>query len=195
MTQEIEPGDLIRLDNDIRVAVLTHNTSSPWSLIAKGPGWQKHDGSSVNPVPGALVQVYWSGSCGRSNSLSDAWPWERVEFYRVTREAPSRPPAPQPGWVATVTLTFIEEHPTFPCVAFPNGIVEEFPFDAIRALDWQPPPPPPWEPEVGEMADWPHVDVSVTIGAIYKGKALVESASGAVYIADLSDLSPPKGGA
>ncbi len=105
----------------------------------------------------------------------------------------SQPPAPQPGCVATVTLTFVEAHPTFPCVAFPNGIVEEFPFDAISALDWSPPLPPPWEPEIGEIAYWPGTG-AVIVHAIKGEWAWVEGNAGP-RTALLSKPSPPKGGA
>jgi hypothetical protein len=95
--------------------------------------------------------------------------------------------------VATVTLTFVEAHPTFPCVAFPNGIVEEFPFDAISALDWSPPPPPPWEPEIGKLATYQNNDVTVLF--IGREMAMVEDRYRNEYEATISDLSPPKGGA
>jgi hypothetical protein len=92
--------------------------------------------------------------------------------------------------VATVTLTFVEAHPTFPCVAFPNGIVEEFPFEAISALDWS---PPPWEPVVGEPAR--HHGLTYVVRGIYNDFAWAEDVDGDMYSILLADLSPPKGGA
>jgi hypothetical protein len=97
--------------------------------------------------------------------------------------------------VATVTLTFVEAHPTFPCVAFPNGIVEEFPFDAISALDWQ---PPPWEPEVGKCASWRNsegISMIVIVLCIDAPDAWVKLPNNHNRTVFICDLTPPKGGA
>ena len=55
----IEPGDLIRHKSGVvEVSQTWQGGSEPvWTIIAKGPGWVRHDGSSVNPVPGARCQV------------------------------------------------------------------------------------------------------------------------------------------
>ncbi len=95
MTTDIEPGDLIR-ERDGRVSISEHAVElgfAGWRLIAKGPGWIKHDGSSVNPVPGAECEVL-SGPSLCSKKPSETWTWPDVKFYRVTREAPAPVEAP-----------------------------------------------------------------------------------------------------
>ncbi len=191
-TDTVMIGDLCRdwYDKEVRVA---EQDCACCTLIAKGPGWTRHDGSSVNPVPGTECVVH-GDMLWHTGKPSHTWAWDAVQFYRVTKAAPSQPPAPQPGWVATVTLTFVEAHPTFPCVAFPNGIVEEFPFDAISALDWSPPPPPPWEPEIGKEADW--YGTPVTLRGVHGLVAWVERLGGIFETVSIANLrQPPKGGA
>jgi len=57
MTDTVMTGDLCRdwYDRDVRVAECD---CACCTLIAKGPGWTRHDGSYVNPVPGAECEVY-----------------------------------------------------------------------------------------------------------------------------------------
>ena len=191
----IEPGDLIRdaHDNSTDIAVVDGLEAPDFTLIAKGPGWKRHDGSSVNPVPGAVVEKYGEVSRAVGTTEADTLNWPRVLFYRVTTPAPSQPPAPQPGWVATVELRFYEDQCGMVGITFPSGWTYYVDRRTVDKLDWQPPPPPPWEPEVGELVYWPGTG-AVIVHAI-KGKwAWVEGDNGP-QTAPLSKLSPPKGGA
>lgn len=217
MTQEIEPGDLIRNSRgEVEVFGNFLQSGLPCNiiLIAKGPPdapWTRHDGSATNPVPGAEVEGYTSGGLWspRENPTTG---WRAVQFYRVTRAvipsqeelaagrvverfdpAPSQPSAPQPGWVATVTLEWVGTQGSYYTrIRWPNGAVEPFETANVDPLDWQPPPPPPWEPVVGEDADWKG-DL-VIVRALFEGRAWVEDFEGDLVTADLSDLSPPEGG-
>jgi hypothetical protein len=196
----IEPGDLIRWgDGDVAVALLPR-AAEPWTLIAKGPGWTRHDGSSFNPVPGAICRVYALNILSHYQAPSVSWAWDAVQFYRVTREAPSQPPAPQPGWVATVTLKWVgKEDPNDPRsmieVKWPDGSFDLYSASTLASLDWQPPPPPPWEPEVGKRAYCSTYECDVIVKAMDYMEAWVhvdeKVGNDTVW---LSDLSPPKGG-
>jgi hypothetical protein len=190
---DIEPGDLIRAGYSGAVKVAENGGRfETIQVIAKGPGWVRHDGSSVNPVPGAEVSAFGDG-VDRRPVHSGGLVWAGIQFYRVTREAPSQPPAPQPGWVATVTIERTSmEHGFRPRVCFQGSHYLDIPRPLFDALDWSPPPPPPWEPVVGGVATfWGD---QITILGIYKDKAVVESVMGEVYLARLTFLSPPKGG-
>ncbi|NBW22204.1 MAG: hypothetical protein EBR82_81060, partial [Caulobacteraceae bacterium] len=78
-TDTVKIGDLCRdwYDKEVRVA---EQDCACCALIAKGPGWTRHDGSSVNPVPGAecMVDAIDGGSEGRP---SEGWLWRGVRFY------------------------------------------------------------------------------------------------------------------
>jgi hypothetical protein len=193
MNDTIEPGDLVRgrLSGKLYVS---EPGAGPGLLemVAKGPGWVEHGGSSVNPVPGARCQVY-GARFNVCDYPSQVWPWEAVQFYRVTKAAPSQPPAPQPGWVATVTIKMVEPGEFCHTVEFPNGLSEEVPVACFSDVDWSPPPLPPWEPEIGKGATYQNNDVTVLF--IGREMAMVEDRYRNEYEATLSDLSPPKGGA
>jgi hypothetical protein len=107
-------------------------------------------------------------------------------------EDTSQPPAPQPGWVATVTLTAAIVEQNTITAAGPNGELI-YVGRLVGDLDWSPPPPPPWEPKIDGRAHW--LDEDVTIRAIRYQKAWVEMDGGSLDTAALSSLSPPKGGA
>ena len=205
MTQEIEPGDLTR-DPEGHVSVADHMAYylEPRQLIAKGPGWTRHDGSSVNPVPGAMVEVmsriHEAARPGPALPSDDEL-WSGIAFYRVTTPAPSHPPAPQPGWVATVTLEWVKAYPGTPDlikVKWPNGDVSSVvggPGGRLEGLDWQPPPPPPWEPTIGEPAKWSWQ--IVTVRGIHEDDVWIETHKNLHYTVNREDLSrptPPKGG-
>lgn len=215
MTQEIEPGDLIRYPTGgIAVCIMHGLTAS--TIIAKGPGWTQHDGSSVNPVPGATVSLVLRGFIRPSEPLeADGRQWDMVAFYRVIcpsqeelskgrvisrfeweTPAPSQPPAPQPGkgWIVNcVSLKIVDEFPDYWLIEFGDGTTDEISKKALAGLPWQPPPPPPWEPKVGGDADWKG-DLVIVRG-IFEGRAWVEDFDGDLVTVSLSDLSPPKGGA
>jgi len=215
----IQPGDLVRdWNGQPIVAVLaSDDLGSNLTLIAKGSPdapWTRHDGSSVNPVPRAEVSAFGPGLDPRP-ATSDCFEWSGVQFYRVTcpsqevlsggrlisrfewedhkAPAPSQPPTPQPGWVVTVTLEYRgpdlrRQH----FVNLPTGQPLQVDED-ILDLDWQPPPPPPWEPEVGKAA-WLILQ-GVTVRGLWGCKAWVEDENGEFGTVSVSDLSPPKGGA
>jgi hypothetical protein len=201
MTDTVMTGDLCRdwYDRDVRVA---EQDCRCCDLIAKGPGWVRHDGSSVNPVPGAEVSAFGPGLDPRP-ATSDCFEWSGVQFYRVTGPvkipdpAPSQPPAPQPGWVATVTLEWAPQsagdRSACVCIKWPNGNSEAVYRASVIDLPWSPPPPPPWEPEIGKEATYQGNDVTVLF--IGREMAMVEDRYRNEYEATLSDLSPPKGGA
>lgn len=201
MTDTIEPGDLIRHKANDTIHVFQPFQGmalrpEKWSVIAKGSPdapWIKHDGSSVNPVPGADIEYVWCGPVERSKA--DWVNWGVIGFYRVTKAAPSQPPVPQPGWVATAELRFFENQGGMAGITFPSGWTHYVDPRTIDNLDWQPPPPPPpppWEPEVGEIAYWPGTG-AVIVHAIKGEWAWVEGNAGP-RTALLSKLSPPKGG-
>jgi hypothetical protein len=195
MTDTIEPGDLIRHPvSGITVAKFPHCEPERRTLIAKGPGWTRHDGSSVNPVPGMVCQVHGAVERRTYQELpSDEWTWSAIQFYRVTEAAPSQSPAPQPGWVATAELRFFENQGGMAGITFPSGWTHYVDPRTIDNLDWQPPPPPPWEPEIGKDADWKG-DLVIVRG-IFEGRAWLEDFDGDLVTVSLSDLSPPKGDA
>jgi len=184
---DIEPEDLIRdHDGEIVVSQFDWSVESPFTLIAKGPGWTRHDGSSVNPVPGSECEV--RGSLGEHYQPddSDQWAWSLVQFYRVTREAPSQPPAPQPGWVATVTLTYDLRDGPWDRVRFPSGWVAQIGAETTKVLDWKPPAP---VLRVGGLAEAVDGD-TVTVKYIGKRHAFVEDATGEEWLPAISSLTP-----
>lgn len=210
---EIEPGDLIRdcRDKSVRIA---EEALLCCTLLAKGPGWTRHDGSSVNPVPGAICQTFCGGNLAGIIGRSEIWHWPIVQFYRVTREAipsqeelsagrvverfdPSPPPAPQPGWVATVTLEWAtqsaDDRTACVRIKWPNGRIEPVYRASVIDLPWQPPPPPPWEPEIGGRA-WYH-GMTYVVRDMHNDFAWCEDVDGDMYSIPVSGLSPPKGGA
>jgi len=94
MTTDIEPGDLIRTGYSGEVKVAENGGRfETIQVIAKGPGWVRHDGSSVNPVPGASCEIYGGADPGRSSHImtSERWTWPLVQFYRVTSPAVPAP--------------------------------------------------------------------------------------------------------
>ncbi len=110
------------------------------------------------------------------------------------KEAPSQPPAPQPGWVATVQITVDEiNRAGHIYVTLPNGSRAFLPKDEAASFAFAPPPPPPWEPEIGKEATYQSNDVTVLF--IGREMAMVEDRYRNEYEATISDLSPPKGGA
>lgn len=215
MSEQIEPGDLIRWGDETVSVALLPRAADPWTLIAKGPGWTRHDGSSVNPVPGAECQVCSTGLPGKSSLPSGCWDWSAVQFYRVTHAvipsqeelaagrvverfdpAPSQPPAPQPGkgWIVnSVSLKIVDQFPDYWLIEFGDGTTDEISKKALAGLPWSPPPPPPWEPEVGKEACW--LGDLVIVRGIFEGRAWVEDSDGDLVTIPLSKLSPPKGGA
>ena len=105
----------------------------------------------------------------------------------------SKPPAPQPGWVATVTLELVDDRDgSFWAVKWPDGTINTIAQSRLAACHWSPPPPPPWEPEIGKDADW-RGDLVIVRG-IFEGRAWLEDFEGDLVTVSLSDLSPPKGG-
>lgn len=106
-------------------------------------------------------------------------------------------PAPQPGWVATVTIKVLGlPTPESDCthIQFPNEKDEWVFWDNIKDLPWQPPPPPPWEPEIGKRAEYQ--GLIYVLRDIRNGSAFAEDVEvdGEMYCLPLSQLSPPKGG-
>lgn len=193
MSEQIEPGDLIRRDDGSISVAKFHRPNSNRQIIAKGPGWTRHDGSSVNPVPGAVCEIFGSAEAVVSPEQSEVWVWPKIKFYRVTKAAPSQPPAPQPGWVATVELRFFENQGGMAGITFPSGWTHYVDPRTIDKLDWSPPPPPPWEPEIGKPAYL--FGENHVVRGIYNGFAWAENVDGDMYSAPISDISPPKGGA
>jgi hypothetical protein len=105
----------------------------------------------------------------------------------------SQPPAPQPGWVATVTIKMVEPGEFYHAVEFPNGRGEEVHVECLSDAAWSPPPPPPWEPEIGELVYLAGTG-AVVVHAIKGEWAWIEGGGGP-QTARLCDLCPPKGGA
>jgi hypothetical protein len=192
MNDLIEPGDLMRNGlGYLQVAQAGASYAEPIKLVARGPGWIKHDGSFDHPVPGAICEVSDDDGCIRSTARK-AGEGAPIHFYRVTTPAPSQPPAPQPGWVATVTIEATEHlFGKWPRVCFPGDHYVDLPRAVFDALDWSPPPPPPWEPEIGKEATFQGNDVTVLF--IGREMAMVEDRYRNEYEATISDLSPPKG--
>ena len=106
----------------------------------------------------------------------------------------SQPPAPRPGWVATVTLEYYSRTRDAHQAKLPSGGLAHLRPHDVASLDWQPPPPPPWEPEVGGRAEY--CSQKVTIRAIDGQEAWARAVDTTVnFTVNVSDLSPPKGGA
>lgn len=106
----------------------------------------------------------------------------------------SQPPAPQPGWVATVTLEWVEQGSgLYTRLRWPNGTVEPFFTDNVASLDWSPPQPPPWEPKIGQPACIGFEPVIVR--GLHNGLAWVEDLDGDMDEEGIANLSPPKEGA
>lgn len=106
----------------------------------------------------------------------------------------SQPPAPQPGWVATVTLTIVTVRANAHIyVTLPNGSGAFIPKSDLASFSFAPPPPPPWEPEIGKPA-WHH-GMTYVVRGLHNDFAWCEDVDGDMYSIPVSDLSPPKGGA
>lgn len=195
----IEVGDLIRRISDGTLHVSRFSrVDSDYEVVASGPGWTWHDGSATNPVPGVHAVEVWRGGSAHLGA-SGAFGWETVAFYRVVREAtpaPSQPPALQPGWVATAELRFFENQGGMAGITFPSGWTHYVDPRTIDKLDWSPPPPPPWEPAVGERAQHIPTGRQLTIRAIDGAEAWVrwDADDRLVAVTPLSDLAAPKGG-
>jgi hypothetical protein len=142
---DIEPGDLIR-KKDGRVSISEHAVEfgfAGWKLIAKGPGWVSHDGSSVNPVPGAECEAYYHDD-GWVPCSSSVWPWAIVQFYRVTKAVPAPVEAPiKVGSKVTVELELVGngEGGQIITVKWPDGHVNPISRCRLADLPWLPPAP------------------------------------------------------
>jgi hypothetical protein len=153
--------------------------------LAKGPGWI-YNYSSTNPVPGQECEVVAAHGF-RTSGASEHLVWSQVRFYRVT----SKPkPAPKPGWTATVHIEFERQGDVVAHIKWPNGKAEEVYRDNISDLDWQPPPPPPWKPEIGKPAWW--VNEEVIVKGIDQDLAWVLDKGGDYYTVGVINLSPSK---
>jgi hypothetical protein len=110
----------------------------------------------------------------------------------------SQPPAPQPGWVATAELRFFDNQGGWAGITFPSGWTHYVDPRTIDKLDWSPPPPPPWEPEIGKCASWCNsegISMIVIVMCVDGPDAWVKLPNNHNRTVFACDLSPPKGGA
>jgi hypothetical protein len=186
-------GDLIRfrLNGQIEVAKpVTLYPNHSWDLIAKGPGWTRHDGSSVNPVPGVECEAF-NGAVVAPVLSSEHWHWPSIQFYRVTK-----PAKPRIGSTVTVELTYTGTTSAgHHQVTLPDGTLGVVRVEAD--LVWSPPPPPPWEPEIGKCASWRNsegISMIVIVMCVDGPDAWVKLPNNHNRTVFVCDLSPPKGG-
>ena len=184
---DIEPGDLIRLPSGgVFVAEFSRPDQKRATLIAKGPGWTRHDGSSVNPVPGDSCEIYVAEDDAYVAALpSQHWQWGGVGFYRVTKPAPAPAPKIKPGSRVTVELCCLQYERGMAGITFPSGWTHFVDARTVADLPWQPPAP---VLRVGGRAL--AKGTLVNVRALDEGWAMIRWPSGTCGAILVSDLTP-----